>query len=80
MKALALCCEVCDAMMLRIITLLLCSVVFHHQSRVLLLPTGTSESYRKIESFSILEVECVFDHALVILGLYKVQHVLMCSD
>lgn len=50
-------------------TVLLCSARFQHWPhdfyRFL---TGTSKSYRKIWSLSILEVECIFDHALVILG------------
>lgn len=38
---------------------------------------NVSRAPEKIWSLSILEAECVFDHALVILGLYEVQRVLI---
>ena len=48
--------------------------------RLLLFPTGASESYRK--DLKPLHPGCgmCFDHALVILGLYEVQRALMWSD
>lgn len=56
------------------------TVLLRSGPRVLLFPTGASERYRNIWSPSIMESGMCFDHALVILGVYEGQRLLMWSD